>query len=75
MTVFLNFFSKIIAFFLAIIVSFILIIILFIFSQNLQNNALFTLKKGDVLIFPGDCRHSYRNPKREEMQGISVIVW
>ena len=48
MTVFLNFFYKIIAFFLAIIVSFILIIILFIFSQNLQNNTLFTLKKGDV---------------------------
>lgn len=35
---------------------------------------IFILKKGDCLIFPGDCRHSYLNPMREVMQGISVIV-
>jgi quercetin dioxygenase-like cupin family protein/DNA-binding Xre family transcriptional regulator len=34
----------------------------------------FILKKGDSLFFPGDCRHSYRNPMREPLHGISVIV-
>ena len=34
----------------------------------------FLLKKGDCLIFPGDCRHAYRNPHRQSTDGISVIV-
>ncbi len=34
----------------------------------------FTLKKGDCLIFPGDCRHSYRNSQNKVLNGISVIV-
>jgi len=34
----------------------------------------FKLKKGGVLIFPGDCRHSYRNENKENCLGISVLV-
>ena len=34
----------------------------------------FTLEKGDTLVFPGDCKHSYHNRGRSSFEGISVIV-
>ena len=48
MTVFLNFFYKILAFFLAILVFFILISTIIVFSQTLGNKSQFILKKGDI---------------------------
>ena len=48
MTVFLNFFYKILAFFFAILVFLILITIIITFSQNLQNNSQFSHLEGDV---------------------------
>jgi transcriptional regulator with XRE-family HTH domain len=34
----------------------------------------FTLTVGDVLAFPGDRKHSYRNLELVESQGISIVV-
>lgn len=34
----------------------------------------FSLKVGDVLAFPGDRKHSYRNLEQIESQGISIVV-
>lgn len=34
----------------------------------------YVLNKGDVLAFPGDRKHSYRNLEKIESQGISIIV-
>jgi transcriptional regulator with XRE-family HTH domain len=34
----------------------------------------FVLKSGDVLTFPGDVKHSYRNLEMAKSQGISIIV-
>jgi XRE family transcriptional regulator, regulator of sulfur utilization len=34
----------------------------------------YTLATGDVLAFPGDCKHSYHNPTTTESQGISIVV-
>ncbi|MBY0292850.1 MAG: helix-turn-helix domain-containing protein [Alphaproteobacteria bacterium] len=34
----------------------------------------YTLNKGDVLAFPGDCKHSYNNLDSNESQGISIVV-
>lgn len=34
----------------------------------------YALETGDVLAFPGDCKHSYHNPSATESQGISIVV-
>lgn len=34
----------------------------------------YTLETGDVLAFPGDQKHSYRNLETIESQGISIVV-
>lgn len=34
----------------------------------------FVVKEGDVLAFPGDCKHSYKNLEPTESQGISIVV-
>jgi len=34
----------------------------------------YTLETGDVLAFPGDRKHSYRNLETIESQGISIVV-
>lgn len=35
----------------------------------------FILEVGDVLAFPGDRKHSYRNLDQENAQGISIVVF
>lgn len=35
----------------------------------------FNLKKGDVLAFPGDKKHSYKNPGKRLARGISVVFY
>jgi transcriptional regulator with XRE-family HTH domain len=34
----------------------------------------YILKTGDLLIFPGDSRHSYKNDKSTTLTGISIIL-
>lgn len=36
---------------------------------------LFELNKGDVLAFPGDKPHSYKNPGRTKAKGVSVVFF
>ena len=36
---------------------------------------IFRLEKGDVLTFPGDKPHSYKNVGRVSAQGISVVLF
>lgn len=35
----------------------------------------FTLEAGDVVVFPGDQRHSYRNPGTTKAVGYSVVLF
>lgn len=35
----------------------------------------FTVKEGDLIAFPGDQAHSYRNVGRKASAGLSVVVW
>jgi mannose-6-phosphate isomerase-like protein (cupin superfamily) len=42
--------------------------------QVLVAGQLFELGRGDVLAFPGDQRHSYRNPGGRPAASISVVV-
>lgn len=42
--------------------------------QILVSGEAFTLESGDVLAFPGDQRHSYRNPGRHHATAFSVVV-
>ena len=35
---------------------------------------VFRLKEGDVLTFPGDKAHSYKNPGRKKSRGFSVVL-
>ena len=42
--------------------------------QVLVSGEAFALESGDVLAFPGDQRHSYRNPGRHEATAFSVVV-
>lgn len=35
---------------------------------------IFNIKKGDVLAFPGNQPHSYRNPKKNTSMAISVVI-
>jgi transcriptional regulator with XRE-family HTH domain len=42
--------------------------------QVLVNGQLFEVGTGDVLAFPGDQRHSYRNHGAEDAAAISVVV-
>jgi quercetin dioxygenase-like cupin family protein len=44
------------------------LITLFVDGQN------YILETGDVLAFPGDCKHAYHNPDKTESQGISIVV-